>query len=754
MNPALPVVLVIALGGFWICRRRRGRAWAWLGLGLAGVLLLSPALIRSQGIPSPAASLGVHVPWQGELDPGDGNPTLRDVTFQIQPWQLFLRREARAGRFAQWNPHQFAGAPFWANGQSAPLFPLHLLFVVLPLQLGFVLLPWLRFVIAGLGVWALARRLGLEPPGALTAALLFPLSGMLVSFLLFPMGNALALVPWVLWAVEGVAGGRSGGLPLALAVGLLLLGGHPETGIHIALLTLLYLSIRGFGDVPGSGVEEPGERARERWRRLARFAGGWLLGGLLAAAQLLPLAFNVLRSSKWEEATVGTTLPLSEAASLMLRLVLPQLFGHPAHGTWWGPFNYSATAVYLGALAVPLVAVGLTRLDRRWRAVAGMAGVSLLVAYHLPGLYDLVRNLPLLDRVAHHRLLFAVELGGALLAGRGVDRWRAGEGGRGAVVGIALVVGMLAAAWLVYAEPWSARGLIGSQLGWTVAAGLGMLLFAAGWRLPAAHRRYLVFLLPVWLVGDLLLAHGAINPALALSKLYPRTGGVELLLERSGGTGEGVGAVPADRLVGVGEALRPNAALVYGLYDLRGDDPVKAARYERLYRRLARGSAVYFEPVERWDEELLDRLSVRWVVGAPGARPPKPGWRRIYDGPDARIWQRPGALPLVRWENPTSNPALGVEGRAPGHWRIRLVAAAGRVVVAEIWDPGWRVWIDGRRGEVHATEEGLIRVAVPAGSRRLELRYRTPGLIAGATVSLLALALLLTVAGSAIIRAG
>src|SRR3546814_10752928 len=70
---------------------------------------------------------------------------------------------------------------YWSNGSGAPLFPLHLLFVVLPLQLSFVLLPWLRFVIAGLGVWCLARELGLGQRGSLVACLIYPLSGLPVA---------------------------------------------------------------------------------------------------------------------------------------------------------------------------------------------------------------------------------------------------------------------------------------------------------------------------------------------------------------------------------------------------------------------------------------------------------------------------------------------------------------------------------------------------------------------------------------------
>jgi len=755
IHPALPVLAGSIVAGVWGLRRwdpSFARAWGWVGL--VGALLLAPALLQPGGIPSPAASLAAEAPWQAVSDPTDGNPVLRDVTYQIQPWLLFLRHELRAGRLPLWNPHQFAGAPFWANGQSAPLFPLHLLFVLLPLEMGFVLLPWLRFLVAGLGVWKLGRELGLEPPAALAAALAFPLSGMLVSFLLFPMGNALCLVPWVLWGVERLANGRSGLLPLAVAAGLQALGGHPETVIHTALLSGLYLLVRGV-DPPGTPGRRLGTRLGTRPGTWLRFAGGWALAGALAAVHLVPLALNVLQSSKWHEAATGASLGWAEAGGVLLRLVLPQLYGHPAHGTWWGPFNYSATAVYLGALALPLACAGVGATfarrhgpggaDRRWVAVVTFTGVSLVIAYHLPGVYDLVHRIPVLGRIAHHRLIFGVELGGALLVGRGLDAWRRERGSRSLLAGAALVGALLAGAWIALGDDWAREGLVATQLRWTVwVAALTALLAAVvglGSRLGPGARQRIAWAVPAVVALDLLLAHGAINPALPLARLYPETGAIERLRAL------GADAPAAPRLVGVGGALRPDAAVVYGFYDVRGDDPVKAARFEDLYRRLARGSAVYFQPVTRWDETLLDALAVRWVIGPPGSEPPgqepRAGWRRVYDGPDARLWERPGALPRVRT---SAGSPVAVSRAEPGRWELELGPSLTsprevELVVAEIWDAGWRARLKGPEGRdsggaVRPTEEGWMAVTVPAGTRRVVLRYRAPGLALGASVSL------------------
>jgi hypothetical protein len=841
VNPNLPLLALLAAAAPILAGWRRGgdrdaararprrAGWrelgaAWAALGIAGIGLLAPALELPTGIPSPAAALAAVPPWQGSAGgaagaasgvavaaggPGAaagaerGNPLLRDVTWQVQPWLLFSRRELRAGRLPGWNPHQFAGAPFWANGQSAPLFPLHLLFAALPLRLGFTLLPWLRLVLGGCGVFLLARRLDLGPPAALVSALTFALSGMLVSFVLFPMGNALALVPWVLWAVEGVAGAAGGSagaavslpaagagfslpaavaapsLPaavavLALAAGLQLLGGHPETSVHTALLSTIYLAVRGAA------------RPAAAW---LGWAAGWLGGAALAAVQLLPLALVLPQTARWQAEGAGAEPPFALLLQQPLRLVLPELYGHPARGTWWGPFNYSATAVYAGALALPLAAAGLARCrrDRRWLALGVTAAFAFVAAYHWPGVRDLLAAVPVLGRAAHHRLLFGVELGVALLAGAGCDEWLAGRG-RGVLAGGAAVAALLAAAWTLHAGAWTRRGLVATELSWTLAAAVAAAALALSLRLDRAWRARLAPLLPALVLCDLLAAHGAINPGLPLERLYPATGAVRFLAGRPG------------RVAGVGEALRPNAAMVYCLYDPRGDDPVKLASYEAVYRRLATGDPVYFQPVSRWDSPWLDRLGVRWVLGGGSEAAPAAGWRLAYAGPDARVYERPTALPLLRWA-PSAAPPAAVEAlapdrvspplvggadpgprvpsrpgpqratpspplpspagsapsaaaavslpdegltllrREPGRWEVAWRTARQRLlVVAETRERGWQASAaGGRRLPVEAAAGLLLGVRLGPGAGRLELRYRTPGLAAGAAVSCVAL---------------
>jgi len=62
-------------------------------------------------------------------------------------------------------------------------------------------------------------------------------------------------------------------------------------------------------------------------------------------------------------------------------------------------------------------------------------------------------------------------------------------------------------------------------------------------------------------------------------------------------------------------------------------------------------------------------------------------------------------------------------------------AAAGWLVVGE-WDyPGWYATVDDRRVPIHRANYGLRAVPLPAGSHRVEFRYRPPVFIVSAAVS-------------------
>ncbi len=757
------LLLAVTAPALWLFRRSarwpaggstRDAAGAWLLAAAVATALLLPVLLVPHAVPSPSAMLRANAPWQpvraasaasaassANLAHADssapalpppvlGNPELGDITFQVEPWLLFLRHELRAGRVPLWNPHQSSGAPYWSNGSSAPLFPLHLLFALLPIELGLFFLPWLRVAIGALGTYFLARQLGLGRDAARFAAVVYPLSGRLVAFVLFPMANALCLVPWIFLAVDRLAtqeaAGRRTWTLLAALSGLQLLAGHPETAFFTAVACGIYLLARG-----------------SEGRRLVAWAqvvSAWVVGLLLSGVALVPLALTVVETDRWHEAAGGGEIGLTTILGLWLRFVLPNAFGEVIDGTFWGPFLFVPTTVYAGALTLPLAIAALWRrdktsgeplLDRRLRALAAMVVICLLASYHFPGFRELLLATPVVQKMLHHYLLLGVELGLALLAGAGLERWLAGEG-RGLAVGALLPGVGLVLGWAAFHDDWSARGQLAEEAGATLLALALPLLVLAGLRLEPAARRRCAPLIVFLALADLTWAHAGLNPALPVGELFPRTPAIDFLAGKE------------ERVAALGTALRPNAAMVYGLDDVRGDDSLKLSRYEKVYgRELATAHPTFFRPIDDWRSPWLDRLGVRWVLAPAAATAPVDTWSVAYAGADATVFDRGSAQPVLRFADGT--PAPPVVSRLPGRWEVAWPGASDAtspLVIAETWDAGWRATLDGRALPVEKVDELFLGVRPGALPGRLVVRYLPDGIFIGLAASLLGALLL------------
>jgi hypothetical protein len=128
-----------------------------------------------------------------------------------------------------------------------------------------------------------------------------------------------------------------------------------------------------------------------------------------------------------------------------------------------------------------------------------------------------------------------------------------------------------------------------------------------------------------------------------------------------------------------------------------------------------------------------------------------------------RVLGRPAADPtaVALLEEPAPaglQPAAGAgppgraEVTADRGERLEVLAQAARpalLVVTDAWHPGWSATVDGRPAEVHKVDGAFRGVVVPAGTHRVVLRYRPPGMTTALWLAGLGLAALagLAVAG-------
>ncbi len=214
------------------------------------------------------------------ISPDDG------VIFNI-PMRVVVANLIHAGHLPLWNPYMFSGMPLFGAAQAGVLFPLNWFYLIFSIPVATNLMMLSTYVLAALGAYLYARRSGASIAGAAITSLVWQWS----AFMVMKVGQTnvvqtAALLPWVLWSIDGYALSRkrSRGAVLALIVALQLFAGHQQTFAYSFLLAAAYAVVMARSS---SGLE------RKRYLSSLVLLSA---GVVLAAVQLLP-TIELLRHS-------------------------------------------------------------------------------------------------------------------------------------------------------------------------------------------------------------------------------------------------------------------------------------------------------------------------------------------------------------------------------------------------------------------------------------------------------------------------
>ncbi len=721
----------------------------------------------------------------------DGTLVGLDSATQWYPWYSFLGESLRSGHIPMWNPHSFAGTPFAADPLSGWTYlPAMVLFTIFPVSAAAKAYLFVHPLLAGLSMYALARTLRVNVVGAVMASIVYEFNGFMYhrNSCCFAFASVAAWLPLIILAAELAL--RSHGLTRrALWWGVSgfalsqVFAAWPGQGSYYVLLTLGgYLAYRTLLDPSGQDRRVP----RRISDLLLHGAGIVLFGVALAAAGLLPrIEYNGLSNLAGGYA---------DNEFLVLRgWSLRQ----------WSTLLSPGSVWYAGGAAVALAAVAPV-LARRRMAVPYWATLCIItlilsgqgpspvhwVFYHLPGFAQLHPHGP-------DRIVMVFYLGAALLAGATITSLGR-SGPRATFVSVVLILVMLLLTAIGASVPSEAVG--------------GMILVAVLTALGAAipSKRLLVFLLLLLIVfADLYVAdqtilergetsHGSARLVKAdLGSYYQLSGAVRFLQARQREQPfRYFGYSPSPRQPGNQSrwmfwdpAVRAlevhNRAIVSGLQDVQGYNPVHIARYGEYVDALnGRGQDYHFTKVfgSGLESPLLDLLNVRYVIVPTAATantklPPEldAGYTTVYQDEEARVLQNREAFPrawivhsaqrvgpgealqalasgrvdpartaLVEQPLPTlgdtfpnSVDTATVIDYSAEHVRLTTsTEAPGLLVLSEVYYPAWKAYVDSRPAPLYPADHILRAVPVPQGRHVVELRYESSSLRAGIAISL------------------
>lgn len=389
------------------------KAWVPLGVLAAALLIMFIPLLIGQRV----------LFW--------GLPAL-----QFYPWRAFAFDELSAGRIPFWNPYNGGGAPLLANYQTAVFYPPNWLHFFIHDGYTMSLLAVLHVFWGGLGMWMFTGQLGVIPLGRGISTISFALGGYGIARMgSFPTADAVAWMPWLLWAVLCVLEKRKlvyAGL-LSLITAMLLLTGHAQTAFYVLVaagIFALWVSVRFLGEAAG------------RLHGFILTGIGVLLGASIASVQLL-FTFELLAQSQRSGGVDYETLTnLSFAPLRVLTWLAPKFLGTPVDGSYLTPGRgvFFEDAIYIGFLPL-LSALSALVGWIQWRSllieprrayksvplwsVLVVVGFLLAVGKYSPlyrWLYDHVPTFDAFREPVRWMLLPVFAL--SVLAGIGVQNWR------------------------------------------------------------------------------------------------------------------------------------------------------------------------------------------------------------------------------------------------------------------------------------------------------------------------------------------
>jgi len=747
---------------------------AWRAPALAGLLLLALTLLFWK-----LRILDTGVNLELTLE----NVDLYDSHY---PMTWFGFQALREGRLPLWNPWQFVGEPHLAAYYGGLFYPLNALYLFVSVPLGIELSGILHMALAAAGMAAFARRLRIDWPGALVAAVTFAWSGWFVFSTNQPrILAAIAWLPWTVWLVDRVfARERGAALWLALALAAQLLIGDAEHVLHGMLVAALWGLLRTLA-LAARGS------AREALVGVASCVGAGVVAAGLTAFQSLP-TLELVRASARSAGGFDVLHAIGTGA-----YTSPLFLGQAAEATGW---------VTTGALPIlaALLALGRGRGALPWLlgALAALLGSQLVLGGWLFRLYH---ELPVAELFRRpYKFLDVYAFGQALLAGLAVaklgDRASAtrGELWRDPRWLAALALGALVLFWLHQVERASP---------WLVA----LLLALAGYGIAPAGGVRRAAIAGVVCVQLASLFFGSANlyrrPILRPEALAARS---ELFAAaRARGDQSRVYVSPHLWTL-------PGYSLKQGMLNQVGVsndyEPLALARYREFFGAVSswRSPDGLFNGRyrllgdTRWC--LMDLTGTRFYVvrrsepaaAMMAAQPPTPegGGFRLLAGGEVQVYERAAALPRAWWVPQARDVASGAEALAalcaPGFdprrevlleregeraareplrstpgapaaearvtldvyapERVELgvdAPAPGWVVLSDLHYPGWHALVNGAPTPIERANHLFRAVPVPAGRSTLRFEYRPASLRRGAWLSLAtALALAAAVAGA------
>lgn len=731
---------------------------------------------------------GHYFPWKDYvwlgLDAGVPlkNFQLFDVVFQIYPWRSFSVETFMNGEFPLWNPYNLLGTPHLANLPTASLYPLNIIFLVIPFLPAWVLYIGLQTILAGTFMYLFLRSLRLTLLASLFGGTVFAFSSFLMMRYEFGIvGHTFLWVPLALFSIEKWIHKFYFKWWLLGVFSLLFmfLGGYFQAMLYGFAVVISYLVYKLFL-----------KRQYKSKSKYLYIIGFLITPLLLASIALLPFVETILNSSRAVGYEATGAIDFLMSPQRLVGFLVPDFFGNPATANFWGEISYTEFAIYAGVM--PFIFALYSLLENKdknvifWAAIF-LISLLLLVNSQLSRLpYEL--NIPMLSSLLPSRLTSTINLSIAMLSAYGFSFFH----GQLTKKNTSLVRMWYTLAFfgVVFASIWffvlNAHSLFpdASSLDNLIISKRNLILpsmiFASAILVIAAisttrFRKYYPLGLVVLLLVtsfDLIRQARKYNPFVSPTLAFAQTESLNILEHQM---------VPARVMITHQELFPANTNLNYRVSMLDGYDSVHPSRIEELLSTLnleevttktVSSGRVTFNASET--SSAINFVSTEYVYTL-DRKLEDPSFELIFNEGRTRLYRNLDAFPrayltkdiLVKSEDAevlAEVLKLAEEGKAgvvleehvemtdmpltddseaiiieyePNKVTIKVNSNTDSILVLnDSFDKGWRVFINGQENSLYKANYALRAVKVPLGDHAVEFIYDPKSFKIGKWVSI------------------
>ncbi|OGG06427.1 hypothetical protein A3D05_04580 [Candidatus Gottesmanbacteria bacterium RIFCSPHIGHO2_02_FULL_40_24] len=699
------------------------------------------------------------------------NYLITDPVRQQYVWRELAVDQMKKGQLPVWNPYSFSGTPLLANIQASAFYPLNILFFFLPFSLAWSWQIIISAFLAGIFMYLYLRNKNISPPASFIGAISFSFSGFAVSWLTWnTILHTAAFLPLSLFTADNIFL-RTRPLKLHLAVFILslvfaFLAGHLQIFFYSMILIIanILFNLRTL--------------KKNKFSYLLLFGLSFLIFILITLPQSIPLFRLIFESARdidqgvWRK--VGWFIPWQN----LVQFLVPDFFGNPATGNYFGIWNYMEFVGYIGVIPLLLSLFSLVFIRSQLTLFFGsVLIISLLFAFPTPvARLVYIFNIPLISTAQPTRLLFLVDFSLSVLAAYGLNSLKDFKKFRKMTIIALIIFFVFIILWLLvslpFAEPLffdeglrsiSRRNLILPGFIFTAGA-LSLMGFIK--KQYKASRKIFIFVILLLTVADLMRFAWKFTPFSNRNWLYPQTK-ITDILKRDTSKWR---FMSLDRRI-----MPPNFSIAYRFEDAGGYDPLYLKDYNLLVSSWNQGkSAVEASPFNRIvtpqisDSIITDILNVKYLLSYGPLSSTKlnltaaEGMTYLYENKNVfpRAWLTPFLIKVsnqaqvlekifelkdflktitvtseaVDFKNTINAlPAVIPPGNSPKDradlvlWSensitVRTFSEKTQILVlSEIYHPSWKVKINGKKGKIYKVNYLLRGIPLEEGENLVEM---------------------------------